>query len=645
MRRIIFKVVAFLLVLNLALPSSLFSQVLPYMPPVGTLVTSSQTPYSLPYLVGMKFSSDNIFDFTFYLNRGNVPAQGAVLRVEAEKINKYFLAALTIPEKDLWVNLSPYEQNRIITPELGRTDLAKDLLGEDYVLKQLAASLTFPDSESGMKYWQEANGDASLACGLNGKRSVPISGTNSFTKIWIVPGTIKMKEASDRVVITEATLKVMTEEDYLAREANGDGSHFSGARSVAEKRTAPVCVNNSTKAMRDIIVPLIEKEVNTGKHFAHLRQIYRSIIMAGWFKKKLKDTVLSQVYFNQKKLKGAENDDPALKEKIYNEYVKAFNQGVYKVIRSQRVGLKISKRQYFSGGFSGSEAAFAADDPGECVLAASSDAAAKPVVSQQIGVAGGTVEVENAGSVQTIKASLDNLRQLVQRERNRPYAIARLMRLNRDTTPDEISYVMRALDVTRDPVGLAKALKGRFAEQEIAVLSTPIYQREVERAMDKFVDATPGMRESIDRSEAIVRRTQERIDPSIADDNRADEALKAFEKKVGRIANDVARAQLRKAIMLARAMYGDDPANPLALRDLVKDGGINMDQARWLVDNDFIKVASTPAKGGFDFAGTTEKNDIEAINGGLKMSADKSAASLMHGKVTGFKLAITALRY
>jgi len=47
----------------------------------------------------------------------------------------------------------------------------------------------------------------------------------------------------------------------------------------------------------------------------------------------------------------------------------------------------------------------------------------------------------------------------------------------------------------------------------------------------------------------------------------------------------------------------------------------------------------------FDFAGTTEKDQIEAINGGLKMSADKSAASLMQGKVTGFKLAIVVLRY
>jgi hypothetical protein len=111
------------------------STLLPYMPPVGSLVAISSAKYDLPYLVGMRFKGDDLFKFTFVINRGNTPAQEKDLRIQAEQINKYFLAALTIPEKDLWVNLSPYEKNRIITPELGATDLGQDLLGEDYVLK------------------------------------------------------------------------------------------------------------------------------------------------------------------------------------------------------------------------------------------------------------------------------------------------------------------------------------------------------------------------------------------------------------------------------------------------------------------------------------------------------------------------------
>jgi len=337
-----------------------FAQVLPYMPPPGQMITPAAKPYDLPYMVGMRFSSDNIFEFTFFLNRGDAEVKDQVLRQEADKVGKYFLAALTIPEKDIWVNLSPYEKDRIITSELGQTDMGKDLLGEDYVLKQLASSLTHPDSESGKQFWSSIYKQAQEKLGTT---KIPV---NTFNKVWIVPGTIKMQEANDRVVINQAGLKVLTDEDYLATQKNGVGANdHSPTNQDAINRV-------STSAMREVIVPLIEKEVNTGKHFTQLRQVYRSIIMAGWFKKKLKDTILDQVYFNQKKTKGAEVSDPSLKDKIYNEYVTAFNQGVYKLIRKEKDAanpFKMAKRQYFSGGSWLTAAAQAPRNPAVCVPA------------------------------------------------------------------------------------------------------------------------------------------------------------------------------------------------------------------------------------------------------------------------------------
>jgi len=58
----------------------------------------------------------------------------------SQTLLNYFLAALALPESEVWVNLSPYEQNRIIPDKLGRTQMGKELLGQDYILKQLAAS-------------------------------------------------------------------------------------------------------------------------------------------------------------------------------------------------------------------------------------------------------------------------------------------------------------------------------------------------------------------------------------------------------------------------------------------------------------------------------------------------------------------------
>jgi len=347
-------------IFNMALPNAAQANVLPYMCAPGAMIAPT-ADYALPQLVGMRFNSDNPFDFTFILNSGNASRTQEALRPEIEKLSKYFLAALTIPEKDLWVNLSPYEQNRISTTELAQTDLGEDMLGEDYVLKQLAASLTYPELESGKQYWNKING-----VGANNHSPV-----NSFNKVWIMPDKIRVLESVNQAVIDYTKLKVMTEADYLAQQKNnrvGANNHSPVSVGTAPVGTVPQV------AFRQHILPLIEKEVNSGKNFAQLRQFYSAIIMAVWFKKKLHDTVLSQKYFDQKKLQGAQADDLAIREKIYNEYLKAFQQGVYNYVKKERVaangdgslarmadgkrtvpisGMKITRRAYFSGGVVG----------------------------------------------------------------------------------------------------------------------------------------------------------------------------------------------------------------------------------------------------------------------------------------------------
>ena len=59
-------------------------------------------------------------------------------------------------------------------------------------------------------------------------------------------------------------------------------------------------------------------------------------MLAGWFKRKLHDTVLAQTFFDKNKIQGANCNDPAVREKIYNEYVKAFKQGAYNYIKTER---------------------------------------------------------------------------------------------------------------------------------------------------------------------------------------------------------------------------------------------------------------------------------------------------------------------
>src|SRR5208283_3955387 len=93
-------------------------------------------------------------------------------------------------------------------------------------------------------------------------------------------------------------------------------------------------------------------EVNENKNFAHLRQVYNSLILATWYKKKIKGSVLSQVYSDKNKVAGVNIDDPQEKQRIYERYLQAFKKGVYNYIKEEQdsVTQEIIPRKYFSGG-------------------------------------------------------------------------------------------------------------------------------------------------------------------------------------------------------------------------------------------------------------------------------------------------------
>ncbi len=326
--------------------------VLSYMPEPSQMITAG-APYDLPCLIGMRFKSDNPFEFSFILRSGNVKPDKDTLTKEVERLGRYFLAALTIPESELWVNLSPYEKDRVATDALALTDLGADMLGEDYVLKQLTASLTYPEGTAGKAFWSKvyAQLDQKL-----GRHNIPVS---AFNKVWIMPDKIKVLESDTQAVITASRLKVSLEQDYVAQRASASLRGASDARDEAiassgDKLVAMASIGESrlsrhdagVDAFKQSILPIIEKEVNTGRHFARLRQIYSAVVMAIWFKNKLKNTILAQAYFDQKKLKGADYKDPAIREKVYAEYVKAFNVGVYNYVRKE----KTTKRRYTCGG-------------------------------------------------------------------------------------------------------------------------------------------------------------------------------------------------------------------------------------------------------------------------------------------------------
>ena len=300
-RKSIFWLVLISFVSNIALPYGAQAQTLNLPAPTQLLSTSQH--YSFPVLRGLKLDPKNPLNIQFIIDPGS---QKTVDKNDAGLLVKYFLAALTIPKENLWVNLSPYEANRIIPDALSQTELGEDMLGQDYLLKQLASSMTYPETTAGKAYWNDSNNNQSL------------------NKVWISAGKAQVYEGKNVVLITKSSLKASLEQDNPAFKQN--------------------------------ILPMVEAEVNTGKNFAQLRQIYNAVILGLWFKTKFKDSFYKS-YLNKETTNGIATADKASQDKVYALYCQAFKKGVYNYVKSERVGAndyspvkKIVKRSYFSGG-------------------------------------------------------------------------------------------------------------------------------------------------------------------------------------------------------------------------------------------------------------------------------------------------------
>ena len=306
--------------------------------------------YEAPFLRGLKLDYNDPFSFEFIFDTAE---KDDISEEDTRRLINYFFAALACPEESLWVNLSPYEPERIIEEKLGETELGRDLLGQDYILKQLSSSLTHPDTELGEKYWSEINNSSSI---------IHHSETRGFSKIWITPDTdnLEVMERDGFVWVAEAGLVAQTEMDYSAAQKNQNviRQHLPRIRG-RQDYVDPGSGENPVNPVKDCLLPEIIKEINHGRNFVQLRQMYHAMVLAAWFKLRFKESFYAR-YIDRKNTGGLQIEDTQVKNKIWKLYCESFEKGVYDLIRHGTVSSENRKRytekkrsvRYFSGGFS-----------------------------------------------------------------------------------------------------------------------------------------------------------------------------------------------------------------------------------------------------------------------------------------------------
>lgn len=306
-------------------PSLVEAQVLTHtLPQPGSLVSLS-APLKPTLLKGITLDPDQPFQFDFLIEAGDESDSEEQLKTSSEQFAHYFLAALALPEDQLWVNLAPQESGRIMHDDMAQTQAGRVMLEQDYLLKQLTASLMHPDHPSGKRLWQRLYEQVYVHGGH-------IEGAlDDLHKIWIKPDKARVFEGNQTAYIVESRLKVEL------------GRHDTSGMMADNERT---------HLLKEIILPIVEEEVNTGAHFAPLRQLYHAIILASWYKQHLKQAILTQVYADQSQAQGIQLEPLDLRDAIYNQYMEAFRTGAVDLIKEEYDPKHnaVIPRRYFAGG-------------------------------------------------------------------------------------------------------------------------------------------------------------------------------------------------------------------------------------------------------------------------------------------------------
>lgn len=299
--------------------------------------------------------------------RGAAATPRAALPEAQARFARYLGTILAVPDGRLTVNLSTYEPDAALRESLARTELGHDLMEQDCLLKQYAASLLHPDHPVGREYWKELMAKAREIAGSD---RMPL---RAFQKAWIVPGRASVHEKSpdkpfgfalpesfgvretDRACsVISCSLEVLCEADYLAADHDRP-TDAAPAEDALVKQVSDV----SAALFRKLVLPVIRTEVNEGTHFTRLRQIYHAFVLATWYRREVSKLPAFAKAFEtvDKGVPEAfgvhRSEEWTTKNRaVYERYLALFEQGVFRCARRVGDASTGSKamRIYFSGG-------------------------------------------------------------------------------------------------------------------------------------------------------------------------------------------------------------------------------------------------------------------------------------------------------
>jgi hypothetical protein len=223
---------------------------------------------------------------------------------------------LALPQSSFWVNLNPDQPDKIIDSRFAKTDAGRILLESDLLLKKTHSKLLDPATPLGDRFWDAVHFDKATEFPC-----LPL-------RLWITPTEASVREDGGQLYILDAPLKANAEFFKISKQPPG----------VTCQQTDAVAEEN-VKVYQEIILPELDKAVNTDPAYADLRRVYLSRVAAEWLR-----TRSAQKANAFTPIIGSNDVSrwPARtkwdEQEVYRSYLKSYNEGEYTYTRQVRDG-------------------------------------------------------------------------------------------------------------------------------------------------------------------------------------------------------------------------------------------------------------------------------------------------------------------
>ncbi|WP_445398102.1 hypothetical protein ACSMX9_27865 [Streptomyces sp. LE64] len=244
----------------------------------------------------------------------------------AQQSSDAFFVWLSLPRRDLWVNLHPHQPDRIVEERLGRTDAGRVLLEADLRMKRTVGEIIHPRTALGKRYWQ-------------GVQEGCVSSRN-----WIVPGPASIHQDGEALYILDAPLDVKMETEQVTSAGRTAGvPDCPGQDPAAEARYEHL--------ERTLVLPRLRKAVNTAPEYAALRRVHLARVAAEWYRELSAggDTTYGALVDSGDVTEWRLTDGWEPRE-VFDEFVVSYTEGEYEVTDRTTSGGTTRVQRYTYGG-------------------------------------------------------------------------------------------------------------------------------------------------------------------------------------------------------------------------------------------------------------------------------------------------------